>query len=51
MEKYIIDAKSDENHFIIRYENGEELTKFSKKGNDLEAVKMFVGIMNIKAII
>lgn len=51
MEKYIIDTKANENYYIIRYENGEELTKFSKRGNDLEAVKRFVGIMNIKSII
>lgn len=51
MTKFIIDTKSNENYYIIRYENGNELTKFSKRGNDLEAVKRFVGIMNIKEVI
>ena len=51
MTKFIIDTKANENYYIIRYENGNELTKFSKKGNDLEAVKRFVGIMNIKEVI
>lgn len=48
---YIIDAKSNDKHFIIRYEDGKELVKIAKSCNTLEDVKKFVGLMNIKEII
>lgn len=48
---YIIDAKSDKDHFIVLYEDGKQFVKISKRGNTLETVKKFIGIINIKEII
>lgn len=48
---YIIDAKTNKDYFVIRYEDGKELVKISKHSNTLEDVKKFVGLMNIKEII
>ena len=48
---YIIDAKSDKDYFIVLYEDGKQFIKISKRGNTLETVKKFIGIINIKEII
>lgn len=48
---YIIDTKSNENYYIIRDANDNELFKISKNGNDLEAVKRMVGVLFIKEVI
>ena len=48
---YIIDAKTNKDYFIIRYEDGKELVKINKRSNTLEDVKKFVGVFNIKKII
>lgn len=48
---YIIDAKSDKDYFVVLYEDGNQFVKISKRGNTLETVKKFIGIINIKEII
>ena len=48
---YIIDAKTNKDYFVIRYEDGKELVKINKRSNTLEDVKKFVGVFNIKEII
>lgn len=49
--KYIIDAKTDEKHFIILKEDGKQFCLISKNGNTLEDVKRFIGTMNIKEVV
>lgn len=49
--KYIIDTKSNDKHFIVLKENGNEFCKISKIDNTLDDVKRFIGTMNIKEVI
>lgn len=51
MNKYIIDTKSNEFYYIVMTEDEHVLFTISKRGNDLEAVKRLVGVLNIKEII
>ena len=48
---YTIDAKSDDNYFIVIRESDKKTFIIAKKGNDLEAVKKLIGLINIKEII
>lgn len=51
MGKFIIDVKSNDKHFIITKEDGQEFCKISKKDNTLDDVKRFIGTMNIKEVV
>lgn len=48
---YTIDAKTDKDAFIIINNETGNTFKISKRGNSLDTVKRWVGIINIKEII
>ena len=48
---YTIDAKNDIDAFVIINNETGNTFKISKKGNSLEKVKRWVGVINIKEII